>query len=71
MRALELSSAGDHRLACHLVEFAVQAAPDDRAVHAARAQVYQARRDTETSLMAKGIFGYTAGESAARKDGGT
>lgn len=70
VRALELSSAGDHRLACHLVEFAVQAAPDDRAVHAARAQVYQARRDTETSLMAKGIFGYTAGESAARKDGG-
>ncbi len=69
-RALELSSAGDHRLACHLVEFAVQAAPEDRSVHAARAQVYQARRDTETSLMAKGIFGYTAGESNALKDGG-
>ena len=68
VRALELSSAGDHRVACHLVEFAVQAAPEDRSVHAARAQVYQARRDTETSLMAKGIFGYTAGESAAAKD---
>ncbi len=65
-RALELSAAGDHRLACHLVEFAVLAAPDDRAAHAARAQVYQARRDTETSLMAKGIFGYTAGESLDR-----
>jgi alkyl sulfatase BDS1-like metallo-beta-lactamase superfamily hydrolase len=68
-RALELSASGDHRLACHLVEFAVLAAPDDRAAHAARAQVYQARRDTETSLMAKGIFGYTAGESLDRSGG--
>jgi hypothetical protein len=51
------------------VEFAVLAAPDDRAAHAARAQVYQARRDTETSLMAKGIFGYTAGESLDRSGG--
>lgn len=65
-RATELSTAGDHRLACHLVEFAVQAAPDDVAVHTARARIYQARRDTETSLMAKGIFGYTAGESLDR-----
>jgi hypothetical protein len=33
------------------------------------AQVHQARRDTETSLMAKGIFGYTAGESLDRSGG--
>jgi glyoxylase-like metal-dependent hydrolase (beta-lactamase superfamily II) len=49
----------DHalRLACHLVELAVQAAPDDPEAHDARAEVYRLRRKTELSLMAKGIFG--------------
>lgn len=64
-RARELSGAGEHRLACHLVEHAFAAAPDDAAVHEHRAAVYQARRDQETSLMAKGIFGGAANESAA------
>ncbi len=44
----------------------VLAAPDDRGAHAARAHVCQARRDTDTSPMAKGIFGYKAGESLDR-----
>lgn len=66
-RALELS-AGDIRLACHLAEMATQAAPDDPRVHAVRAQVFQARRDQETSLMAKGIFGFAANESKSRAD---
>lgn len=65
-RAQALTEAGDLRLACHLVELAALAAPDDAAVHAIRAEVFQTRRDTETSLMAKGIFGYTAGESLRR-----
>ncbi|MBI1252693.1 MAG: MBL fold metallo-hydrolase [Alphaproteobacteria bacterium] len=56
----------DPRLACHLVEFASLAAPDDARVHALRAEVYQARRDGETSLMAKGIFGFAANESSAK-----
>ena len=53
----------DPRLACHLVELAVQAEPEDQSLHEVRAEVYQYRRDQETSLMAKGIFGSAANES--------
>ena len=69
--ALQLAERGqavaeeDIRLACHLVELAAQAEPDNDAVHAIRAQVYQQRRDGETSLMAKAIFGDAANESTA------
>ncbi|MGI9053407.1 MAG: alkyl sulfatase dimerization domain-containing protein [Ilumatobacteraceae bacterium] len=59
-RAEELAAAGEHRLACQLVELAVQAAGDDRLVHQARAAIYGARRRAETSLMAKGIYGEAA-----------
>jgi alkyl sulfatase BDS1-like metallo-beta-lactamase superfamily hydrolase len=62
-RGAELSAAGDHRLACHLVELAGRAAPDDVAVHQLRAAVYQARRDAESSLMAKGIYADAARRS--------
>jgi len=61
-RALEVAE-DDPRLACHLAEFAVQAAPDDKAIHHLRAQVYQIRRNGETSLMSKGIFGTAANQS--------
>jgi alkyl sulfatase BDS1-like metallo-beta-lactamase superfamily hydrolase len=64
-RALALA-ADDARLACHLIEFAVQAEPDDIELHRIRADVYQQRRDRETSLMAKGIFGFAANESKRR-----
>ena len=72
--ALKLAERGqtvaedDIRLACHLVELAAQAEPDNDAVHAIRAQVYQKRRDSETSLMAKAIFGDAANESSARME---
>ena len=55
-RAVELSAAGDHRLACQLIEFAVGAEPESHAAHEARIAVYTARRAVETSLMAKGIY---------------
>ena len=61
-RALEVAE-DDPRLACHLAEFAVQAAPADKAIHHLRAQVYQIRRNGETSLMSKGIFGTAANQS--------
>lgn len=64
-RGLDLA-ASDPRLACHLVELAAQAAPDDKRIHTVRAEVYQRRREGETSLMAKGIFGYAANESRSR-----
>ena len=61
-RARELADT-DARLACHLAEFAAQAEPDNKAVHHLRAEVYQKRREGETSLMAKGIFGTAANQS--------
>ena len=62
-RALDLSDAGDHRLACHLVELAWQADPGDPAVRDARAEVYRRRVATETSTMAKGIYTWAVTES--------
>ena len=55
-RATELCDAGELRLACQLVEWAAQAAPADEEVHAARAEVYRIRRDSEQSLMARNLF---------------
>jgi alkyl sulfatase BDS1-like metallo-beta-lactamase superfamily hydrolase len=68
-RAKEVAEAGDMRLACHLVEMAAAAAPDDKGVHAARRDIYRARREGELSLMAKGIFG-AAAEDSDEKCGG-
>ena len=55
-RATELSEAGNLRLACHLAEWAAQAAPDDPDVLEVRAEVYRQRRDQEQSLMSRGIY---------------
>ena len=65
-RARALVTAGDLRLAAHLAEMAALAEPDDPALHAARAEVYEARVAAEPALMAKGIFGAAARESRAR-----
>jgi alkyl sulfatase BDS1-like metallo-beta-lactamase superfamily hydrolase len=59
----------DIRTACHLVEIAVQDEPDNRTAHAIRAEVFQLRRNNETSLMAKGIFGSAANESRTKIEG--
>ena len=67
-RAEALAAGGDLRLACHLIELAVQAEPVSKALHGLRAEIYQQRRDQETSLMAKGIFGSAANESLAALD---
>jgi alkyl sulfatase BDS1-like metallo-beta-lactamase superfamily hydrolase len=65
-RAELLSSAGDHRLACELIELAAQADSQNRRVHEVRAAIYGDRRSFESSLMAKGIFGAAAADSASR-----
>ena len=67
-RALALCES-DLRLACHLAELAVLAEPKNAHAHALRAEVFQTRRDGETSLMAKGIFGHAANESKAKAGG--
>jgi alkyl sulfatase BDS1-like metallo-beta-lactamase superfamily hydrolase len=64
-RARELADAKELRLACHLVEMAARAEPESREIHAARAEIYSRRRREELSLMAKGVYGAAARESAA------
>jgi alkyl sulfatase BDS1-like metallo-beta-lactamase superfamily hydrolase len=59
-RARELAGNGEFRLACHLAEFAGLAAPDDPTIAAERAAIYAERAESETSLMAKGVFGAAA-----------
>lgn len=64
-RSLELMNLGEIRLACHLADLAGWAAPDDAAIHADRAIIYNKRRDLEMSLMSKGIYKAAARESEA------
>ncbi len=67
-RARELSDAEDHRLACHLVELAIQAEPGNRDAHVARAEIYERRREVELSLMARGVFQDAADASRQKVD---
>ena len=62
-RAAELAAGGDLRLASHLAELAAQAAPDDKALHAVRAEVFGTRAKAEASTMSKGIFSWAEHES--------
>lgn len=62
-RALELSTAGDHRLASHLVETASLAAPDSVDIRRARATVFANRAAEETSTMSKGVYAWAVAES--------
>jgi len=64
-RARELATV-DERLASHLADWAVAAAPDDREAHAARAEIYEARAKGERALMTRGVFGAAARESAQK-----
>jgi alkyl sulfatase BDS1-like metallo-beta-lactamase superfamily hydrolase len=59
-KASDLAAAGELDVACHLVEFAVLAAPESTAAHEVRAQVYEARAATQTSSMARNILMHAA-----------
>ncbi len=63
-RAEILSDQGEHRLAGHLAELAVQAAPNDPALHRVRSVVFGRRAELERSTMARGVFRWAATESA-------
>lgn len=65
-RARALLQAGDARMACHLVDWLVEAMPDSREAHALRAEVFGVRGTEATSTMATGIFSAAQRESAAR-----
>jgi alkyl sulfatase BDS1-like metallo-beta-lactamase superfamily hydrolase len=60
VRARALADAGDLRLAGHLAELAMQAAPDDEAVGVAHSDVFARRADAEASTMSKGVFRWAA-----------
>ena len=62
-RARRAAGENDLRLACHFADLAGWSAPDDPAIHAARSEIYIARRNAEPSLMSKGIFMAAARES--------
>jgi alkyl sulfatase BDS1-like metallo-beta-lactamase superfamily hydrolase len=68
-RARTLAAEGDLRLACQLIELAVQADPHDRIAHGVRAEIYETRRRAESSLMAKGVYGWAARQSRQVTDG--
>jgi glyoxylase-like metal-dependent hydrolase (beta-lactamase superfamily II) len=64
-RAEKLADTGDFRLACHLADFALEAAPGDTDVQAKVARVYDKRAETEESLMAINIFNSAAAYARA------
>jgi alkyl sulfatase BDS1-like metallo-beta-lactamase superfamily hydrolase len=66
-RATELAAAGDHRLACHLVEFAVLYEPGSAEAHRVRADVYAARSAEQESSMARNILNHAAHASRQGK----
>lgn len=59
-RATSLAEAGETVLACHLADFALEAAPDDVVVQEAVAAIYEGRAAHETSLMAINLFNSAA-----------
>ncbi|HWI29682.1 MAG TPA: alkyl sulfatase dimerization domain-containing protein [Stellaceae bacterium] len=52
----EALAGTDLRLACHLADYALEAAPADAAVQSGVAALYEKRAAQETSLMARNIF---------------
>ena len=66
-RATVLSSQGRHDLACHLVEAACHAAPDDSSVHEVRAAVYRNNSEAQTSSMARNILNHASLASAKQR----
>ncbi len=55
-RAQALADAGDFRLACHLADYALEAAPHDAGAREAVALLYERRAERETSLMATNLY---------------
>ena len=66
-RAVELADGGDHRMACHLVEYCALAEPDNADVWSVRARVYAERSAEQTSSMARNILNHAATASGQGK----
>jgi glyoxylase-like metal-dependent hydrolase (beta-lactamase superfamily II) len=55
-RAEDLAANGDSHVACHLADYALEAAPDNEDVQAAVADIYEQRAEAASDLMSKNIF---------------
>jgi glyoxylase-like metal-dependent hydrolase (beta-lactamase superfamily II) len=64
-RAEKIAAKGDYRLACHLADYALEAAPGDTAIQEKVAALYDARARTEESLMTVNIFNSAAAYAKA------
>jgi alkyl sulfatase BDS1-like metallo-beta-lactamase superfamily hydrolase len=67
-RAAALAKGGQTRLAAHLVEFAADAAPGDKAIQATRAMVLERCMERETSLMGKAFLAVYQRDAKARSE---
>jgi Tfp pilus assembly protein PilF len=65
-RALAKMQGGDLALACHLIDWAASAAPQEARVHEARARIYGARAAESTSTLSYRIFNAAAQDSASK-----
>jgi alkyl sulfatase BDS1-like metallo-beta-lactamase superfamily hydrolase len=65
-RAAALAEGGRTRLAAHLAELAGTASPQDRAIQATRASVYERCAAAETSLIGKALFAVYQREAKAQ-----
>lgn len=68
-RARKELDGGDERLAARLIQLAVDADPESRAVHAIRAAVFSELQTRATSTMSKGVYAWAASESEAAGQG--
>ena len=67
-RANEKLAAGEVVLACHLADWAVAAAPDDKSAHEARMKIYAARADARG--IDDGLMGLPLGGRRVGGEGG-
>lgn len=65
-RAAILAQGGRTRLAAHLAELAAAASPQDRAIQATRASIYERCAEAETSLIGKALFAVYQREAKAK-----
>jgi alkyl sulfatase BDS1-like metallo-beta-lactamase superfamily hydrolase len=65
-RALGKFAAHDLAMASHLIDWAAEAAPDEKEVHQARVKIYAARAAESKATMSHGIFRAAAAESAEK-----
>jgi alkyl sulfatase BDS1-like metallo-beta-lactamase superfamily hydrolase len=68
-RANALAADGNLPLACHLIDWATDAEPNNTRAHESRAAIYTKRTASESSTMSKGIFGAAARDSLRKAKG--